>query len=446
MIDWSVHTVAELQRDKIILVEDGNHGEYRPLKHEFVSDGVPFIRPPDLVGGTVDFSNSDRINDVAFQRVRKGIGAPGDILFSHRATVGRMAKVPEDSPTFVTNPGITFYRVLDRNVLDPDFLYYWMQTALFMDQVWAVAGGSDTFPYASLSEQRKLNIHFPDISVQQRIGLVLRLLDDKIELNRRMSATLEEMARALYRSWFVDFDPVHARALGQSPAHMDATTAALFPDSFGPDGLPKGWELKPAEAVLDIKIGKTPPRKESEHFTSYEHGVPWVSIRDMGGCGAFTGFTAEGLTEEAVSRFRVSVAQPGTVLLSFKLTVGRVCIARESLVTNEAIAHLNSRERGSFGPYFLFSMLSHYDYESLASTSSIATAVNSKTIKAMPILIPTHLPMRAFEDAAAPLMEKVKYCAAENETIAALRDTLLPRLMSGELRVREAEKQVEEVL
>ena len=111
---WHSQTVIELQNEGVLLVEDGNHGEYRPLKDEFVAVGTPFVRPPDLVNGRVNFDQADRINSVARNRVRKGIGKGGDILFTHRATVGRMARVDEEFGEFVTNPGVTNNSVKDR--------------------------------------------------------------------------------------------------------------------------------------------------------------------------------------------------------------------------------------------------------------------------------------------------------------------------------------------
>jgi type I restriction enzyme S subunit len=118
---------------------------------------------------------------------------------------------------------------------EPRFVYYFLQTVNL-----AAHNSGSAQPSLNRNYIYPIDIAVPRPAEQRAIAALLGALDDKIELNRRMSATLEEMARALYRSWFVDFDPVHARALGQPPAHMDATTAALFPDSFGPDGLPKG--------------------------------------------------------------------------------------------------------------------------------------------------------------------------------------------------------------
>src|SRR5437764_1216791 len=190
-------TVSELQRRGILLVEDGNHGEYRPLADEFVKVGTPFIRPDDLDSGRVDFARCEHINDRALARVRKGIGQAGDILFTHRATVGRIARVGPDAPRFVANPGVTVWRSTAPDILDPVYLYFFMQTPVFMNQVWAEAGNTDTFPYISLTQQRSLILTLPSFERQREIANVLGTLDDKIDLNRRVSGTLEATARAI---------------------------------------------------------------------------------------------------------------------------------------------------------------------------------------------------------------------------------------------------------
>lgn len=118
-----VATVSSLQEAGALLVEDGNHGEYRPRRDEFVVDGVAFVRAADISGGFVDFERADAIDEVALERLRKGIGLPGDILLTHKGTVGRVARVPNDAPPFVCSPQTTFWRILDPNRLDPGFSY-----------------------------------------------------------------------------------------------------------------------------------------------------------------------------------------------------------------------------------------------------------------------------------------------------------------------------------
>lgn len=296
-------------------------------------------------------------------------------------------------------------------------------------------------PLINQTSLKAVELPIPDAAFRLEIAGLLGALDDKIELNRRMSATLEEMARALYRSWFVDFDPVHARSLGQPPAHMDPTTAALFPDSFGEDGLPEGWELgtlgdliefNPKERLpkgipapyLDMKAlptsGMTPDAPYIRDFTSgtkfrerdtllaritpcLENGKTAV-VDDL--LGADVGW---GSTEFIVMRAKAGVSPA----LAY-------CVARDTDFRAEAIRTMT----GSSGRQ-------RADAKRIAD---LETAVASPAVLA------------AFSGLVSPMFDRIIASGQESRTLADLRDTLLPRLMSGELRIREAEKQVEEVV
>ena len=215
--EWCTATVAELQRDGILLVEDGNHGEYRPRADEFVDRGIAFIRAADMDAGRVLFESAAKINKRARERITKGIGAPGDVLLSHKGTVGKVALVPDEAPTFVCSPQTTFWRTRDEKHLDRRYLYAFLRSPGFRAQLATREGETDMAPYVSLTSQRGLWVVLPPISEQRAIAHILGTLDDKIELNRRMNETLEAMARALFKSWFVDFDPVRAKMNLPSP-------------------------------------------------------------------------------------------------------------------------------------------------------------------------------------------------------------------------------------
>jgi type I restriction enzyme S subunit len=227
---------------------------------------------------------------------------------------------------------------------------------------------------------------------------------------------------------------------GEKPVGMDAATAALFPDSMEDSELgliPKGWITKIAENIFDISIGRTPPRKEPEWFCAGDEGVPWVSIRDMGTFNTYSNATSEGLTEEAVTKFRVPLVPEGTVLMSFKLTVGKLCISDKPLVTNEAIAHFVIPSDSPITNYFTFLWLANYDMNSLDSTSSIGTATNSGVIKQIRFLIPGGAVVKAFSELCAPIFEQIRNVNRENTSLVEIRDSLLPRLISGELQIPE---------
>lgn len=188
-----------------------------------------------------------------------------------------------------------------------------------------------------------------------------------------------------------------------------------------------------ADEYFDIAIGKTPPRKEHQWFTKDQSDITWVSISDMGNCGTYINKSSEQLTKEAVDKFNIKMIPNNTVLLSFKLTVGRVAITHGEMTTNEAIAHFQT-DKTSINEY-LYYYLKNFNYQTIGSTSSIATAVNSKIIKGMPFVIPADNEIAHFHSVAGPIFEQILNNQLENDSLAEIRDSILPKLMSGELDV-----------
>ena len=237
---------------------------------------------------------------------------------------------------------------------------------------------------------------------QDKIAHILSSLDDKIELNNKINQNLEQQAQAIFKSWFVDFEN------------------------------PKRKTCK-AEEYFSISIGKTPPRKEPEWFSLNSIDKKWVSISDMGNCGVFILNSSEYLKDSAIDKFNIVLVPKDTVILSFKLTVGRVAITNEEMTTNEAIAHFKTDNKKI--KEYLYCYLKKYNFQTMGSTSSIATAVNSKIIKSMPFIIPTDDEIEKFHQVAKFIFEKIRINQIENEKLTQLRDTLLPKLMSGEIDV-----------
>jgi restriction endonuclease S subunit len=241
--DWEWNSVWDLQTAGILRVEDGNHGENRPRPDEFVPDGTVFIRAADLGDGTVHFNSASRISDRALARIRKGIGAPLDVLFSHKGTVGKVALVRSNAPPFVCSPQTTFWRSVDRSRLDQRFLYAYMRSSDFKKQWSLRKGESDMADYVSLTAQRELLVPLPSLDVQRRIAGVLAAYDELIENNRRQVAIVEAMAKVIYRQWFMEF-----RYPGHEKSHplTDASTGKV----------PEGWELVRLGDRIELSYGR----------------------------------------------------------------------------------------------------------------------------------------------------------------------------------------------
>lgn len=370
---------------------------------------------------------------------------PNDILLNITGnSVARSCQVDANILPARVNQHVAIIRP-DPASIDPRFLRFFLISPNMQSLMLSYAGAGAT--RNALTKGMIENFKVPPIAIdlQRSIGLTLGALEDKIELNRQMNQTLEAMARAFFKDWFVDFGPTRAKMERRTP-YLTPDLWSLFPARIDKEtGLPEGWGYYTVGERFDVKIGRTPPRKEAWHFTDGSNGVPWLSIRDLGECGVYVNDTSEGLTEKSVVDRRVPVVEAGTVLVSFKLTVGRVSISNRAMATNEAIAHLNPRER-NHSPYFTYCWMSGFDYSRLGSTSSIATAVNSQIIKKMPFPNINGEIEDQFAFLVEPLFQKIKGSTLESRALAQTRDLLLPKLMSGEIRLREAEQIAGEAL
>jgi len=338
----------------------------------------------------------------------------------------------------------------NKNKLFPRYLLYLLLTSQMRHALTSRAEGS-VVPHLNMSAIRGLELPLlPPLDEQKAIAHILGTLDDKIELNQQMNQTLEAIAHALFKSWFIDFDPVRAKLDGRQPIGMDAETAALFPAEFEDGGaigkIPKGWTYQAADTIADVGIGKTPPRKEHKWFSMNPKDIRWASIRDMGESGTFISKTKEYLISDSLSQFNIRTVPDNTVILSFKLTIGRVALTDGEIATNEAIAHFSLPSTTSFSSVYLYLYLEAFDYNRLGNTSSIAQAVNSKIIKAMPILNPGTKMLESFTRQVLNIFEKIKQTQRESEALSSIRDALLPKLLSGEIRVQDAETVVEAVV
>lgn len=305
-----------------------------------------------------------------------------------------------------------FWTKVDELKTSAKFLYYYLKDFNFN----AFNVGS-AVPSLTVPVLNDIDIKLPSTDKQSDIVGILSSLDAKIETNNKLNEKLEEMAQAIFKSWFVDFEPFKDKPFHETELGM----------------IPEGWEVHAASDMYNINIGKTPPRKEPIWFSENQNDVKWISISDLGKSGTFIIDSSEKLTKEAIKKHNIIVVPKNTILLSFKLTIGRVAICNSDMTTNEAIARFYLNDE--FDMEYLYMYLKNYNYELLGSTSSIATAVNSKIIKNMYILKPPFEVVKRFHSIVNPLFERIRRNIEENNRLASLRDTLLPRLMSGEIKV-----------
>ena len=405
--------------------------------------GPKFLRITDIVGVSLDW------NQVPFVPASESDSHKfklhsGDIVIARTGATTGESRFIIDPPRAVFASYLVRLKINQQN--NPRFISYWLKSPEFRNYLEGVMGDKSAQPNASASTMTQAPIRIPaNVEKQFYIASILGALDDKIELNRRMNETLEATARVIFKDWFVDFGPTRAKAEGRAP-YLAPELWEMFPDALDDKGKPVGWALKTLDSLFDVKIGRTPPRKEKHHFVSHGRGITWLSIKMMGSVQAFATDSEEDLTLEAVEHFRVPLIDAGTVMVSFKLTVGRVAIAAEEMCSNEAIAQLRPRIDTPVSYPLTYCFMSAFNYDSLGSTSSIATAVNSKSIRAIEMIVPDPATHTAFETIAQPIFEQILRNIRESKSLATIRNLLLPKLMSGEIRIRDAERAVETVV
>ena len=366
----------------IVLVTPGNFkigGGFKEEKCKFFTSVYPsdyVLKPGDLIVTMTDLSKTVD-------------------------TLGYSAIVPNSKRTYLHNQRIGLINIINSTIVDKKYLYWLMRSPKYQKTIAATSTGS-TVHHTSPNRIYEYEFDLPQISVQRKIAGILSDIEEKINKNSAINNNLLDQVLTLYRNKFVD-------------AVNDER------------------QICRADEYFDISIGKTPPRKEPQWFSTNPQDIDWVSISDMGTCGLYISNSSEQLTKEAVERHNVKVVPDNTVLLSFKLTVGRIAITNGEMTTNEAIAHFKT-DKKEINEY-LYCYLKCFNYQTMGSTSSIAIAVNSKIIKGMPFVVPTDDELKEFHDVAAPMFARIKTNQVETDNLTALRDTLLPKLMSGELDV-----------
>lgn len=331
----------------------------------------------------------DHIDDYIFDGTYLLIAEDGENLKSKKQNIAQVV----EGQFWVNNHA---HIVQGNELCDTRYLCYLLNS---MDLSGYVTGSAQ--PKLSQANLNAVTLLLPPISIQKKIVEYLYMFDKKIAVNQQINDNLEQQVMALYHQMFDE---------------SNSNRKNIRADEY-----------------FDISIGKTPPRKEPQWFSKNPSDCVWVSISDMGSCGLYIEDSSEYLTHDAVEKFNVKIVPDNTVILSFKLTVGRVAITDGCMTTNEAIAHFKT-DKPKINEY-LYCYLKNFNFQTMGSTSSIATAVNSKIIKGMPFVVPTAEELEKFHSISAPLFTMIKSNQQESKYLGELRDVLLPKLMSGEIDV-----------
>ena len=401
------------------------------------ASGYPYIAIPQMTGGRIDFDDARQISaeDLATW-TRKARPRKHDVVLSRRTNPGVIAPV-SDRTDFALGQNLVLLRADGSHVL-PEFLRWLATSPQWWAQIEKFMNVGAIFNSLRCGDVPNFVLPIPPLADQRNIAGILSALDDKIELNRRMNETLEASARALFRDWFVDFGPTRAKTEGR-PAYLVPDLWSIFPDRLGDDGVPTEWSHVPLTDLFDILGGGTPKTSRADFW---DGDVPWFSVVDTPAVGSvFVLDTDKTITMAGVAGSAAKLIEPGTTIISARGTVGNLAIAAQPMTFNQSCYAL--RGKGPVGQVFVY-LAADNMVATLKSHShgSVFSTITRGTFEGITMPRPDGGLLARFEIAASPLLDRIKANVIESRTLAATRDALLPKLMSGTIHVRDAQTMV----
>lgn len=414
--------------------------------------GIRLLRGDNIVQGALRWDGVKRWpENLAIQHDIYRL-LPGDVVLAMdrpwiEAGLKYAALTEADCPSLLVQ---RVTRLRETRRITARYLRYIIGGRRFTEYVLAVQTGT-AVPHISGGQIKAFEFFLPSIQTQEAIASVLGALDDKIELNRRMNETLEAMARAIFKDWFVDFGPTRAKIAmrGEDPQkdkvartpYLAPDIWSLFPDRLDDDGKPEGWNWAPLTQFFEIVGGGTPKTSEPAYWGGH---IPWFSVVDTPlGSDTFVFDTEKNISDSGLENSSARLLDLGDTIISARGTVGNLAMAGRPMAFNQSCYGLKGTK--GYGPCFVFLSAKHMvtKLQSLAHGSVFST-ITRQTFESVHLPAPGSKIANQFELATSVLFERIRGNVAESRTLAATRDFLLPKLMSGEVRVRDAEKLVGE--
>ncbi len=431
---WQETTLGEICATQGGAIQTGPFGSQLHTS-DYKEFGIPVVMPTNIGDGGIVEDGIARIDQTDVDRLSQHKLRMGDIVFSRRGDVTKNALIRSHEVGWFCGTGCLKVRLGDESIATAKFISHCLRLPDIKDWLIRHAVGA-TMPNLNTGILSAVPIYLPPLHVQLEIAALLGALDDRITLLRETNATLEAIAQALFKSWFVDFDPVRAKMEGRAPEGMDKATAALFPDSFEESELgllPTGWRVGTINDLCElITNGGTPSRSKSEFWT--DGSMPWFKTGDFS--DGFLLTPAERITLSAIANSSVKVLPADAILMAIYAapTVGRLGILTEPATFNQACTGMVAKQ--SVGPWFLlltlfFGRVWFNSRANGAAQQNISKAI----VSAYKIVMPSSEVLAAFHNISDHLYRRIRACSQQAQTLATLRDTLLPRLISGQLRL-----------
>ncbi len=446
--EWSSVTLEEIAADGNRPFAMGPFGSN--IRSENYQDaGVPVIRGTNLsVAGGSRFISDDfaYLSEDKANELRSSTALANDIVFVAQGTVGKVGIVPKSDKydRYILSQNLMRVRLSERKA-NPLYVYYFFQSADGQQEILSRANPTGV-PCISrpLDSLRSFKVRLPSqMDEQNQIALTLGTLDDKIELNRKMNETLEAMARALFKSWFVDFDPVHAKAKGRDPG-LPAHIAALFPNSFEDSELgeiPAGWKYLPLPELMEInpprtlRKGNTAPYLDMANMPTSGHSADEVIDRPFGSGMRFIN------GDTLVARITPCLENGKTAFVDF---------LKENQVGWGSTEYIVLRPKPPLPEEFAYCLARSAEFRDFAIQSMTGSSgrqrVPAESLSHFKVASLPQPIAKQFGNLIKPLFIRARKIAEENRILAALRDTLLPKLISGEVRLFHSQQLLEEAV
>lgn len=391
------------------------------VKKEFyVNKGIPILNGSNLQGFKLQENSFGYLTEEKADSLKKCNAHRGDIIVTHRGTLGQIVYVPSDSKydRYVISQSQFRFRCKP-DLVDVQYLVYYFHTREGQYKILANASQVGVPALArATSTFRLIDIKLPSLADQRRIASILSSLDRKIELNNKINADLEEMAQAIFKNWFVDFEPFKDGKFVDSELGM----------------IPEGWKVGRLDEIADVVGGSTPSKAKPEYYT--QKGIAWLTPKDLSNHPAV--YTSRGeidITEEGYNSTSTKLMPKGTILFTSRAPIGYISIAQNDICTNQGFKSLVPRKAGTC---FLYCFLKYVTPEiEKKSTGSTFKEASGALMKSLQVIMPDQKVFEEFEEIVSPLFARIESLEKENSRLSLLRDTLLPRLMSGELEVPE---------
>lgn len=399
--------------------------------------GVPVIRGTNISERRAWKGEWVFISDEFANSMPRCVVRAGALVFPHRGSIGEVAIVPVDEHERYFLSTSLMKIEIDPAKANPNFVYFFFRSP---------DGRSEILRYASqvgtpgigqpLESLRRFKLPLPPLGVQDAIAAILGALDNKIDLNSRMNETLEAMARAIFKDWFIDFGPTRAKIECRAP-YLAPEIWKLFPDRLDDEGKPDGWHPEPLLKHAHLLSGGTPKTADAAYWGG---PISWASAKDVSQCGALflldteRSITGLGLTESSTRM----IPMLSTVVVARGATTGRFCMLGREMAMNQTCYALATRGNRPFWVNCVFASL----VESIVhgAHGSVFDTITTRTIQTAMTVIPSEAVLDLFEGSVGPLFMRALGNHEESRSLAQIRDLLLPKLMSGEIRVKDAEK------